>query len=87
VNASGGVAIHGFALNVSPPLEQFQLIIPCGLKAPVTSLAAHVGPEATPPLALLAERLAPLLADGFGEPLSAISQEELPLRPEESAWR
>jgi lipoyl(octanoyl) transferase len=39
------VTLHGVSLNVSPELEHFSGIVPCGLKdAPVTSLAA-VGAE------------------------------------------
>lgn len=42
-----GVAIHGFALNVSVDLEGFAAIVPCGLRAfGVTSIAKQLG---TPP--------------------------------------
>lgn len=34
------VSLHGIALNVSPDLNDFSGIIPCGLTEPVTSLAA-----------------------------------------------
>lgn len=34
------VSYHGFALNVQPDLAHFRGIVPCGLDAPVTSLAA-----------------------------------------------
>jgi lipoyl(octanoyl) transferase len=34
------VSFHGVSLNVSPDLEHFSGIVPCGLKVPVTSLAA-----------------------------------------------
>jgi len=34
----GGITRHGFALNVSPDLEAFRRIVPCGLPYPVTSL-------------------------------------------------
>ena len=40
------VAYHGFALNVSPDLEHFQGIVPCGISAAdgtVTSLLAELG--------------------------------------------
>jgi lipoyl(octanoyl) transferase len=34
------VSFHGMSLNVSPDLEHFSGIVPCGLRVPVTSLAA-----------------------------------------------
>ncbi len=46
VDARDGVAIHGFALNLCPRLEDFRMIVPCGLQAPVTSVAALVGERA-----------------------------------------
>ena len=44
VNVSGGVAKHGFAINVAPDLTYFDKIVPCGIAdRPVTSLAAILG--------------------------------------------
>jgi lipoate-protein ligase B len=41
VHIRRGVAIHGFALNVTTALDAFSLIVPCGLSCTkVTSLAA-----------------------------------------------
>jgi lipoate-protein ligase B len=37
------VTMHGFALNVEPDLSHFELINPCGLGMPVTSLARLLG--------------------------------------------
>ncbi|MHB8731564.1 MAG: lipoyl(octanoyl) transferase LipB [bacterium] len=57
------VTMHGFALNVDPDLTAFDLINPCGLGRPVTSIARLLGrpvglDEATPVVArTLAEAL------------------------------
>jgi lipoate-protein ligase B len=61
VDARGGIAIHGFALNVSPDLGHFSMIVPCGVPgAAVTSIEETCG--ASPSLAGLARELADLLA-------------------------
>ena len=57
-----GVAIHGFALNVTTPLEAFGAIVPCGLRAAgVTSLAELTGGRCPTP-----ENLAPRVAAAVG---------------------
>jgi lipoate-protein ligase B len=70
VDARGGVAMHGFAINVSVDLEQFQMIVPCGLQAPVTSLealgAAGGQPRGTGELGALARELALDLSSRYG---------------------
>lgn len=43
VDARGGVATHGFALNLDPRLTDYALIVPCGDPRPVTSVAAIRG--------------------------------------------
>jgi lipoyl(octanoyl) transferase len=41
-------SMHGLALNVSPDLSHFELIVPCGLARPVTSLRALLGDRCPP---------------------------------------
>ncbi len=44
VKIAGGVAYHGFAINVDPDLTMFDGIIPCGIAdRAVTSMAAELG--------------------------------------------
>ena len=44
VKIAGGVAYHGFAINVDPDLAMFDGIIPCGIAdRAVTSMAAELG--------------------------------------------
>lgn len=40
ISVRRGVTRHGFALNVDADLAPFELIVPCGLPEPVTSMAA-----------------------------------------------
>ena len=44
VRVSQWVSMHGFALNVSPNLDHFDLIVPCGLSGrTVTSMQQQLG--------------------------------------------
>ena len=46
VKIAGGVAYHGFAINVDPDLTMFDGIIPCGITdREVTSMAGELGAE------------------------------------------
>lgn len=48
VKIAGGVAYHGFAINVNPDLTMFDGIVPCGIRdREVTSLAAESGSAPT----------------------------------------
>jgi lipoyl(octanoyl) transferase len=67
VDARGGVAIHGFALNVSTDLSAFSHINPCGSPlARVTSVAAFAAEGAAPTLEEMARRVARELLARFG---------------------
>ncbi len=57
------VTMHGFALNVDPELSYFDLINPCGLDKPVTSMARLLGR----PVAL--EDVRPAMARSLSEAL------------------
>ena len=57
VKIAGGVAYHGFAINVNPDLAMFDGIVPCGIAdRGVTSLAAEL--PAAPSLAAVADAAA-----------------------------
>lgn len=43
IHISRWVTSHGVALNVSPKMEYFNCIVPCGIQKPVTSLEAITG--------------------------------------------
>jgi lipoyl(octanoyl) transferase len=61
VHVARGVTTHGFALNVTTDLDDFQLIVPCGISdRGVTSMEAEVAPA--PSL----EQMAHSIARHFG---------------------
>src|SRR5205814_187219 len=55
------VSFHGLALNVTTDLSYFDLINPCGLSRPVTSMQKLLGPQ-TPTMASVKAKLAQNLA-------------------------
>lgn len=78
VDARRGVAMHGFALNVFTDLRAYEMIIPCGYAAPMTSVEALIGEGAAPGLASLARELAQELAREYGaRPVEMIKEELL----------
>jgi len=49
LNVSRGVTLHGFALNLDPPLAAFDRIVPCGIAdAGITSLSRLTGLRISP---------------------------------------
>ncbi|NNM85072.1 MAG: lipoyl(octanoyl) transferase LipB [Phycisphaerales bacterium] len=58
------VSFHGLALNVTTDLSYFDLINPCGLGRPVTSLAKELG-SACPEMSLVKSRIAAQVEQGL----------------------
>ena len=62
-----GVTIHGFALNVSTDLDDFALIVPCGIRdRGVTSIETEVNLEPAPSLEQMANSVARYFGRVFG---------------------
>ena len=61
IHISRWVTSHGVALNVSPRMEYFNCIVPCGIQKPVTSLEAITG------RVIGCEAMIPLLAKSFSK--------------------
>jgi len=76
VRISGGVTLHGFALNVSTDLSYFHHIIPCGMPdLPFTSIELESGESAN--TRECAEKIAERLAANLEHELSWGDHEEL----------
>ena len=64
VKIAGGVAYHGFAINVNPELAMFDGIVPCGIRdREVTSMAAELGVAL--PMSEVADTVARRFCDAF----------------------
>jgi lipoyl(octanoyl) transferase len=66
-----GVAVHGWALDVSTPADAWQAIVPCGLATPVVSLDAARrarGLPPAPPVDEVAALVGPRLSEVLGTP-------------------
>ena len=77
VDARGGVTLHGFSLNVSPALDHFGMIVPCGLDAAVTSVEDHLGSDSTPGLPRVARCMAQALCQRYGADAEEVAAQEL----------
>lgn len=65
VKIAGGVAYHGFAINVDPDLAMFEGIIPCGITdRAVTSMVAEL--SATVDMVTVADRVARQFCGALG---------------------
>lgn len=64
VKIAGGIAYHGFSVNVNPDLRMFDGIVPCGIRdRTVTSMAAEL--EICPPLDSVADVVASDFCEAF----------------------
>ena len=72
VRISRWVTSHGFALNVTTDLDDFSLIVPCGLSDRGVTSLARLGP--TPERAAVEDRIVDRFAEVFGRvPVTAAS--------------
>jgi lipoyl(octanoyl) transferase len=74
IHVARGITSHGFAFNVTTDLEDFALIVPCGIADhAVTSLEREVeNPEGLPTLQDLAHQAARCFGQVFGEQVLAV---------------
>jgi lipoyl(octanoyl) transferase len=75
IHVSRGIVSHGFALNVTTDLRDFQLIVPCGIQdRDVTSLDLEISSEmALPSLENIAHEVARHFGMVFGQPVLAVA--------------
>ena len=78
VHVSRGITSHGFALNLTTDLRDFQWIVPCGIAdREVTSLEIEISdPEGLPTLEQAADAAARWFGQVFGEPVLAVESLE-----------
>ena len=78
VHVSRGITSHGFALNVTTDLRDFQWIVPCGIAdREVTSLELEIAnTEEMPSLAAVADAVARQFGHVFGEQVLAVENLE-----------
>jgi lipoyl(octanoyl) transferase len=77
VHVSRGITSHGFALNVTTDLRDFQWIVPCGIAdREVTSLEIEMRPEQAPKLEEAADAAARHFGHVFGEQVLAVESLE-----------
>jgi len=82
VHVSQGITSHGFALNVTTDLRDFQWIVPCGISdKPVTSLELESPQEPPPTLAQAANRAAANFGRVFQKQVLAADTLEELLQP------
>jgi len=74
IHVARGITSHGFAFNVTTDLNDFALIIPCGIADhPVTSLAREAtNPQELPTLEAIAHLVARNFGQVFGEQVLAV---------------
>ena len=77
IHISRWVTSHGVALNVSPRMEYFNCIVPCGIEKPVTSLEAITG------RVIDRETMIPLLAESFSKVFERRTEPRTPVRGRE----
>ncbi len=75
------ISLHGLALNVDTNLDHFSLIVPCGLRRPVTSLAKELGhnsPTITQAKAILYASLTTLIENAWNTAASKREHDSTP---------
>lgn len=67
VHISRGITSHGFALNVSTNVDDFKMIVPCGIRdKSVTSMTAELADKKLPEIEAVAQSLTRQFGNVFG---------------------